>query len=49
MFKASRLQMQKVLKEKFDPPIFISKVKKGKVCRLNNKSVLAYLRTEHYE
>ncbi|XP_029038226.2 reticulocyte-binding protein homolog 1-like isoform X2 [Osmia bicornis bicornis] len=47
--EASRLLMQQMLKQKFDPPILMMKTNKDKVCRLNNKSVLAYLQTEHYE
>nr|XP_034181510.1 MATH and LRR domain-containing protein PFE0570w-like [Osmia lignaria] len=47
--EASRLLMQKMLQQKFDPPISMMKTARDKVCRLSNKSVLAYLQTEHYE
>lgn len=47
--RRSRLLMKKLLKEKFDPPILVSKNATGKICKLINKSVLAYLQSKHCE
>ncbi|XP_012141183.2 uncharacterized protein LOC105662543 [Megachile rotundata] len=47
--RRSKILMRNLLKEKFDPPITVSHCTTGKICKLINKSVLAYLQSEHYE
>lgn len=42
-----KILIRNVLKKRFDPPILIVPCNKGRIYRLQSKSLINYLKTEH--
>jgi len=40
--------VKNVLKKRYDPPILLMPDIKDKICKLQSKSVISYLKTKHY-
>lgn len=40
--------LKNILETRFDPPITIVKKEQGKICKINGKSLVEYLKTGHF-